>query len=64
MRSISSTEMTRSQVQGHPIFDINFATFRSQTIQAKFEKFNFENLVDDVISNGDFHVFHSGYFDP
>ena len=57
-RSVSSTEITRSQVQGHPIFDINFATFRSQTIQAKFEKFNFENLVDDVISNGDFHVFN------
>ena len=57
-RNYRNSGITRSQVQGHPIFDINFATFRSDTIQAKFEKFNFENLVDDVISNGDFHVFN------
>merc|ERR1711917_143373 len=36
-----------SQVQGHSIFDINFATSRSQTIQAKFENFNFDKIMEN-----------------
>ena len=43
---------------GNYIFDMRSSTFRSDNIQAKFEKFNFDNLVDDVITNGDFNVFN------
>ena len=42
----------------HPIFDLNFASFRVDQIEAVFEKFNLENLIDDIISNGDFNVFN------
>ena len=43
---------------GHPIFDLNFASFRVDQIEAVFEKYNLENLIDDIISNGDFNVFN------
>ena len=49
--------LTRRKTTRVDVFDINFATFRRDQIKAIFEKFNFENLIDDIISNDDFNVF-------
>ena len=54
----SVAKLNRTHVQVTPIFDINFWQFRADGTKAIFKKFNFENLVDDVISNGDFNVFN------
>ena len=45
------------KIQGHPIFDINFGNFCADQTEDVFGKFNLQNLIDDIISNGDFNVF-------
>ena len=37
---------------------MNYATFRTDQTKALFRKVNFEKLIDDVISNGDFNLFN------
>ena len=37
---------------------MNYATFRTDQTKELFRKVNFEKLIDDVISNGDFNLFN------
>ena len=37
---------------------MNFPALRSDETKTLFEKINLENLVDEIISNGDFNVFN------
>ena len=37
---------------------MNYATFRTDQTKALFRKVNFEKLMGDVISNGDFNLFN------
>ena len=52
------TRTKKGKTQGHPIFDINFGSFRTDQTKAVFGKFNLQNLIDDIISNSDFNVFN------
>ena len=54
----SVTRQSKLTVKGQTIFDMNFRALRSDQTKTLFEKFNLENLVNDIISNGDFNVFN------
>jgi len=56
--AMNSVTRRKKSIHGNPLFDINFTSFRANETKTIFEKFNFENIVDDIISNDDFNVFN------
>ena len=55
---IRQTRPKYHYVKGLTIFDMDFPALGSDETKTLFEKLNLENLVDDIISNGDFNVFN------